>query len=400
MPYSRSRSTTRVSAAPVIPPDCESHHGTSHCLPAWLTCLVLLVAAPAGAFDLSSLLSVHGYGGWSYGSSDGNEYLGATEDGEYDSLNFALNLAANPTEKYSFHAQVEWLMMGEEEEAEIDFVFAEYRASDLLGFRIGKVKQPFGIYTEFFDVGTARPFYFLPQGIYGPNGNVAEAYLGLGITGMAPVANGWQIGYDAYAGELQLPFDFQLGEPEGDEEEEEEEEEETEDVGKVLGGRVELVSPSGHLRFGLSASHGEEEEEGNETLSVLGAHFELDSDRWALRTEITRFEEGDRDLTTRSAYVELAFSPNDRWQIATRYDWSEIESPNLEDLPPSLLEHEDRVLALGYWFNSQFVLRLELHLVEGNRFALPEGFETDDLDDLDDLETDTEAILFGGQFSF
>ena len=55
-------------------------------------------------------------------------------------------------------------------------------------------------------------------------------------------------------------------------------------------------------------------------------------------------------------------------------------------------------VALSYWFTANLVLRLELHQVEGNRFAQP--------DDLDaaiaagTLDRDTRLIQFGGQFSF
>ena len=373
---------------------------------------VVLVATllPTGTFalDLGRTLQLHGYGGWSFGSSDGNEYLGATDDGEYDNLNFALNLGAEVGSHYSFHAQVEWMMVGEEEEAEIDFVFAEYHHSDAFRFRIGKVKQPFGIYNEIFDVGTARPFLFLAQGIYGPNGNVAEGYLGAGATGSLELGASWTLDYDVYTGELQLPFDFQLGDVDGDDEEDEEGEEEegeetTENVRHVVGGRLQLVSPSGAWLFGVSGYHGEEEEGDNEILQALGAHLSFETEHWTLHSEVTRFEEDDRDLVTDSFYVELAYSWSERWQIAVRWDESDIDSEVLEELPESLTEHQDLALAVSWWLHPQFVVRAELHQVEGNRFALPEGFEADDLDDFDDLgelETDSQVLLLGAQFSF
>ena len=69
------------------------------------------------------------------------------------------------------------------QDVELDYAFAEWFVSDALKIRMGRVKHPFGLYGEIFDVGTLRPFYLLPQSIYGPNGFTAKAYNGVGLTG-------------------------------------------------------------------------------------------------------------------------------------------------------------------------------------------------------------------------
>ena len=40
-------------------------------------------------------------------------------------------------------------------------------------------------------------------------------------------------------------------------------------------------------------------------------------------------------------------------------------------LVPSLLRHQDVSFAVNHWFAPFFVLKAELHLVQGNRFPLP-----------------------------
>ena len=45
--------------------------------------------------------------------------------------------------------------------------------------------MPFGNYTEIYDVGTLRPFYHLPQATYGPTGQIAESYDGIGANRVA-----------------------------------------------------------------------------------------------------------------------------------------------------------------------------------------------------------------------
>jgi len=69
-----------------------------------------------------------------------------------------------------------------------------------LKLRAGKVKQPFGISAEVFDVGTRRPFFELPQAVYGPIGLVGESYKGIGFTGSFDVQGGWGLAYDLYGG--------------------------------------------------------------------------------------------------------------------------------------------------------------------------------------------------------
>ncbi len=369
------------------------------------------VALPAVAEE-REILQLHGFGGWSYGDSDGNEYLFATEGGEYETVNFALNLTANPFERLALHAQVEWHSAGDEEESELDYAFADWKLGDQTSLRLGKVKQPFGYYAEIFDVGTARPFLYLPQGVYGPAGIVAEGFFGAGLTGAHYGDGAWGLEYDVYVGALQLPFDesFEVvvGEEEGelgeDGEDDEEAEEETEDIEDVLGGRLILSTPIEGLRLGVSAFTGTEEEavegEDGERLTVYGALLEYIREPWTVVAEYTRLVEDDRELTNDAAYLEVAYRLTPRWQLAARYDWSEGELEELDISPaPTLLEHEDLALAVSYWFSPELTLKLEYHQVEGNRFALP-GEDLEEVIEEGELEPETRVLLFGVNFSF
>lgn len=377
-----------------------------------LTSLLWAVLALPAPAEERKVLQLHGFGGWSFGDSDGNEYLFATEGGEYETVNFALNLSAHPLERLSLHAQVEWHSAGDEEESELDYAFADWKLGDQTSLRIGKVKQPFGYYAEIFDVGTARPFLFLPQGIYGPAGNVAEGFFGAGLTGAHYGDGGWGLEYDVYLGALQLPFDesFEVvvGEEEGElgEEGEEngEEGEETEDIEDVLGGRLILTTPIDGLRVGVSAFTGREEEavegEDGEQLTVFGGLVEYLREPWTVVAEYTRLREDDRELTNDAAYLEVAYRLHPNWQVAARYDWSEGEFEELDISPaPTLLEHEDLAVAVSYWFSPELTLKLEYHQVEGNRFALP-GEELEEVIEEGELESETSVLLLGVNFSF
>ncbi len=377
---------------------------------AFLTGAFLMATNPAAAQTLGDRVQLHGFGGWAAGDTDGNSYLGGEEGREYDTITFALAATAQVSEQLTISAQI--FSEGEDEEikTELEYAFAEWTFSDQLKLRAGLVKQPFGIYTEVFDVGTIRPFFDLPQGIYGPTEFQAQAYQGLGLTGRKELGGGWGLQYDVYGGEIGLdsteasnPFlDFE--DEAGEEDEDEDEGGAKEKLKDVLGGRLKFTVPGDKLSFGVSAYFGtpEEEEEAGEgdedevgpTHETYALNLEYLTSDWVMRLEYAHREGGDENVEGRGAYLEVARYFKDKWQIAARYDWAELEADN-SDIIDSLLEHEDRAISLNYWFNANLVFKLSYHLVEGNLFAVPE-----DLDEGDELETETQLIQLGVQFSF
>ena len=166
-------------------------------------CAWVSASAPAGAVDFGSKLALHGYGNWSYGKTDGNNYVNGNDEGTWDTMEFSLGVTAEPAEKFTVHAQAFWEMGEEGTESSMDFAFAEYAVSPAFALRAGRVKQPFGIYTEIYDVGVLYPFNNLPQGIYGPSGFVAEGYMGVGATGALDLASSLRLQYDLYGGEME-----------------------------------------------------------------------------------------------------------------------------------------------------------------------------------------------------
>ncbi|MCK5571595.1 MAG: hypothetical protein KAJ12_02490, partial [Bacteroidetes bacterium] len=159
--------------------------------------------APVSAQGLTDGVQIHGFGGWAYTQTDGNVYLNGTEDGTYDNANFALHVTAEPMEKLTIVAQIRGEAVAGEDLFELDYAFANYAFSDLFNARIGRVKHPLGIYGEIIDVGTLRPFYYLPQSLYGPNGYTARAYNGVGIAGWHDWDSGWGLEYDVYGGQIE-----------------------------------------------------------------------------------------------------------------------------------------------------------------------------------------------------
>ena len=166
----------------------------------------LLPASSAHAQGTTERYSLRGFGGWNLGHTDNqNTYAYvASGDTEYNNYNFALNLAAQPSDKLTVRAQAFW---GEDlrgRRIDLDYVFAQWAHSPKLKVRVGKVLSPFGLYTEIYDVGTLRPFYLLPQFYSGVTGLLPKAYLGGGLTGVLPLGDEWELEYDAFGGEVRF----------------------------------------------------------------------------------------------------------------------------------------------------------------------------------------------------
>ncbi|MCB1036210.1 MAG: hypothetical protein KDD47_20470, partial [Acidobacteria bacterium] len=278
--------------------------GSSGALRGWI-CLVAAVwiggagQAEETGTNLGESVQIHGFGGWAFGSSSPWPYLTGRGGGEaeYENGEFALNISAQPSNRLHVAAQFFWEVTPDgTEEIEMDYAFAEWSFSDRLRLRAGQVKFPFGIYGEILDVGTLRPFFTLPQSIYGDNELESEAYLGLGVTGSKDLGSGWRLAYDIYGGGLDLEVGESLTDIfEGGAEEElpGDEQGRREKVENLVGGRISFTSPSG-ISLGLSVHTGEvlgDEAQGEAGSSwgeevSYGLFVEYLGDLWQIRSEV------------------------------------------------------------------------------------------------------------------
>mgnify|MGYP001563468159 CR=1 FL=1 len=364
---------------------------TPHSLP-WLLAAVLAAAA-ARAQEAVPRVDVHGFGSWAYGRTDENVYLAGLPAGTYEETSFTLAVASQPSDRLRVTGQFE-LHQDVETKVELDYVFAEWRFSDALRLRAGKVKAPFGISAEVVRVGTLRPFLDLPQAVYGHVGITGEHYDGVGITGLLPRGR-WTVSYDVYGGGLHVeesmgPEDLARGEPLGSD---------TMEVAKnVLGGRLVVQTPIDGLSFGVSANRGDAVD--SKVRWVVGGHAEYLSGQWSIRSEYAHKEVRD-DHIGDAFYVDAARRFGSHWQAAAQYGRFAAELPGVEaPVAPSLLEHEEVALGLNYWFNPAFVLKLSCHRVDGNRLAAPEADELAAVVASGRLQKRTNLLQFGAQFSF
>jgi len=367
----------------------------------------LLVSALSIYAQSLNNVQIHGFGGWGYGRTDGNNYIIGSEKGEFRNINFSLNLTARPYENLTINTQAIWETDINNQTVQLDYAFAEWRFSDLFQFRIGKIKTPFGIYTEVFDVGTTRPFYSLPQSLYGTPGLVTKSYLGIGLSGSQFYDSDWGLQYDLYMGQLFLRkytsprpdnlIESGIIEP---------------NLRDMIGLRLTFFAPVSGLRFGMSGYSGEvffelEDELLNDYFGISGRHniinvfAEYLSDSWMIRSEYTLVHTLDTEVVDASGfYFEPAYNLDENWQVSLLYGQARFAllDPRFVLLTNTTVDHEEFAFGLNYRFNPFFVLKSSLHVVDGNLFATPDDLVTASANGT--LEPKTILFIFGTHFSF
>ncbi len=282
--------------------------------------MVPLAIGPAmsvNAQETASRTDVHGSGSWAYGRTNGNQYLFGDERGRYDDAAFVLNVASSVADRLRVVTQAEWADGPDGTEAELDYAFAEWKFSDKLKLRAGKVQHAFGISTEVFHIGTLRPFLALPQAVYGPVGIVGESYTGVGLTGSLELKGGWGLTYDVFGGGQHLeefvpPEAVALGE-------DVEEVTEIEKTRDMLGAHVVLAMPWAGLSVGGSFYTGREFAAHASRRTGLGLQAEYLTGPWSIRSEYAKQSIRD-DFSVRGFYGEAAYRLDPHWQIAAQYD--------------------------------------------------------------------------------
>lgn len=378
------------------------------------SCLVLLLgttlASPATAMEIvDGAFAIGGFGGLAGGVTDGNRYLVGDPDGATQDAQLSIALFARPVDRLSVAGQLFFYLRGEEQGATLDWAFAEWRFSDALRLRAGRMKLPFGLSGELLDVGTVRPMFYLPQSVYGPAGLYSEAYQGAGLTGRVDLQGGAAFEYDLVAGHLELEerSAFGLVQP-GIALESERGVRAivgrvaalpTERVRVMLSGWVGQPLPEAEEEVAaaeLPAVEGEAAEEEVAALAVVGAAAEWTPGDFALRAEYFRRFEGEA-RTDDAAYLEASWHATDQLELVARGELSLTRLQEVEEDEP-LLQHKEGAVGVAWWFDPSFVVKASYHLVDGNRFAFADDAAERREDDA--LDARTQLFVLGTQFSF
>jgi hypothetical protein len=357
-------------------------------------CLFASSGAASGIELADGKLSINGAGGAAFAISANNELdtnaLIATTGGNFHNAEFNLAIAARLTPQITIASQLFFDDIGTGE-AGLDWTFVEVAFARSFKLRVGKIKLPLGISRETEAIGTLRPFYSLPEVVYGPTGVSSESYFGAGITGELFNERSWALSYDLFAGSTSLatiePFDRLRGPlvpgtvTAIDDD----------DVNGLLGGRLILGTPVDGVSFRVSGYRGSVE---GSSMSALLLSFDLEGDRWLVRAEAYRFQE---DSLSHGAYLEVARFVTSEIQIALQLQGMRTHAQGVPD-GSSLLWHESAALGLNYWFTPGMVMKAALEGVRGNRLAFPR--QLDDALLAGPLSEETVMFTLGTQFSF
>jgi hypothetical protein len=362
---------------------------------------VLLLPLSAAAIDVQDgRLSIDGFGSWAFGaSSHDNRYSVAYPTGNFGSGDFALAITARLSERAVTGAQIR--LVPRDSTIRLDWVFGEWRFSDRARLRLGIVKHPFGIYGEVPRVGTLRPFYRLPESVYGSTELTADGVKGISFSGDFQRIGSWSFSYDLYGGAVTVAATNIIDKvltPEGlrpggllvsl-----------TNEVKYIAGGRLIANTPVDGLDIRFS-SYGTPVAGADAPRFVIGPSIQYVGEKLSAKAEYFFFYENGDHANDRSranaAYLEVAYFVTEHIQLAALADFFEMRLFNGQT--SSLFDHHELAAGCNYWFNPGLVVKLSVHEIDGNRFARPSPL--DDALLAGSLDHHTTAVILGMQFSF
>lgn len=175
-------------------PDRPRHPG-GHLAPTRAALLAaMLTAAPAQALDYQ----VHGFLAQGFVLSEGNNFYGGSHDGTFNYFEAGLNGSLRPMPKLLLSGQVLARDAGATDSGQLrlDYAFADYQVwaetEGVAGLRLGRVKNPYGLFNDSRDVVFTRPGILLPLSVYFEgqgartllfSSDGAQAYGGLNLGG-------------------------------------------------------------------------------------------------------------------------------------------------------------------------------------------------------------------------
>jgi hypothetical protein len=142
----------------------------------WIGIIALLSSlgfSPAQAFEFAEgKLHLNGFASQAAVNTSDNRYFGNSPNTSFDFTELGLNASYQMNSKVLFSGQVLSRRAGEMYDGtpSLDYALIDYApvadAERRLGVRVGRIKNPLGLYNETRDVPFTRPGIFLPQVIY------------------------------------------------------------------------------------------------------------------------------------------------------------------------------------------------------------------------------------------
>jgi hypothetical protein len=266
--------------------------------------------------DFDFLPEIHGFFGQGYMQTTQNNYLPKSIDGTTAFSDAGLTFNKQISSNLRAGLQLFARDFGSTGNYQINFDWfvLDYRWRNWLGFRVGKVKIPYGLYNESRDIDAARAPVFLPQSVYPEDQrDYLLAQTGIDLYGYIDLLGAGSLEYQLYRGTLQVGIDqtgtvglpYQVA---------------TETVPYVDGGRVIWETPLRGLR-------------------VAGSYQDLDLESNLYVPSLTTTIATTLDVTMAVASVEYT---TPRFQLAAEYArwWGQVYSSEPAIIVPTHVDHE------------------------------------------------------------
>jgi len=152
-------------------------------------------------------VQVHGSLQQGFGLTNDNNVLTMnTTRGSVEMTDAAVNVSSSPTRKLRLGAQLYVRNIGQlgNGALQLDWAFADYKFTDALGVRAGKIKTVLGLFTDTQDMEFLYTWALLPQGIYPLDlRSITIAHVGGDVYGEVKLGKAGSLAYTAYAGFVQ-----------------------------------------------------------------------------------------------------------------------------------------------------------------------------------------------------
>ncbi|MCP4703210.1 MAG: hypothetical protein GY865_01250 [candidate division Zixibacteria bacterium] len=308
---------------------------------ALMTMMVLGLSISVFAGDIGETISINGFGHQSYLKTDTNTYVVEdANDGSFRDYVTGLTFSARPSEKVFIRAQ----MLHSSAGLQVDWGFGEYHFNDNFGFKAGKVKLPFGFYSETMDVKALQPFSYL-TGIYFYGVN---SYNGVGFFGSHEFNSGWGADLEVFAG-ASITADG------------------TGILKDFYGGQFWLRPPVDGLKLGFGHWETEINVPGWPVFPVAISMFsgEYIADSWFLRSEYN-LNIQTHEKTGTNLYIEGGFMINDYIQPVVRWANTKLEEGSLA-LSYGIEDTENAYsFGVNVFPSPGMVVKLEHHIMKGD----------------------------------
>ena len=166
-----------------------------------VACLLLLAPLSAASEDFD--VDIHGFISQGYLKTDHNNYMAQTEEGSFEFNEMGLNFGTDLTEKLRIGMQLFARDLGKDgnDDLVLDWAFADYRWRDWLGFRVGRIKMPFGYYNSIRDFDMLRTSIFASQSVYSELLRDTYSFIkGASLYGYRPLGKFGSLSYNYLAG--------------------------------------------------------------------------------------------------------------------------------------------------------------------------------------------------------